>query len=475
MNFTNMKTTSKFGLHWVLFLIITLLTPIMASAQEIVAKPVISPGSGVVVAGTNFTITCATPGASIYYTINGNTPVVGTTFTFLYAGPFGTNTNMTVKAIGVKEGMTKSSMAISIIEVTGLPPMAATPVISPGTGTFSSNQMVTISSSTPNATILYTVSGNVPVVGATFTKVYTGPFQVKETTTIRAIAMASGFSPSAVGVAYLTLPGQSKVSTPVISPGTGTVSGPLNATITCSTPGATVYYTTSGNEPVPGTSFTKIYTGPFLVSGNITIRAMAQKAGLIQSSTSVSFLTVMTPSIVATPVISLGTGSYFGPQTISIFCNTQGATIYYTTSGNTPVIGTSFTRLYTGPFSVSTNTTVRAMAVKTNLTNSSVAVSFLTIINNGGRVAVVEEKPESFSWNFFPNPTSGSFCFSGSQPLSEATDLLIFNSLGAEVKRFSLQPGLQKEMLNVTDLNSGVYFIRLDHPEFVQMERMIKN
>lgn len=449
------------------------------SSLGVVAKPIISPGSGTVLSGTNFIITCETEGATIYFTTNGNTPVPGTTFTQIYAGPFGANANVTVKAIGVKAGYNTSGVTVSIVNVIGNPPLAATPVITPSTGNYTQPQSVSISCATPNSTIYYTTSGNVPVIGATFTKVYTGPFSVNESATVRAIAVANGFDRSAVAVAYFTLPGLSKVGTPMISAGTGTHNGPLPITITTSTPGATIYYTTSGNEPVPGTSFTRIYTGSFIQSASGTIRAMAQKAGMIQSATAVSFLTILTPNIVATPVISLASGSYSGPQTVTLFCNTAGATIYYTTSGNTPVIGTGFTRVYTGPINVTQSTTIRAMAVKNGLTNSSVAVSFLTITGNGGRMAVSSDENEEnlnpLRWSIGPNPTTGPITISFSEVLQVRSDVVILNALGSEVRRFTLNGGLQQGQYQIHDLKSGIYYIRIENTDYSQIERIIKN
>lgn len=452
---------------------------VIQSSLGVVAKPVISPGSGSVMHGTNFTINCETPGATIYFTTNGNTPVPGTTFTQVYGGPFGAVANVTVKAIGIKTGFNSSGVAVSIIEVTGNPPAAATPIISPGTGTYTQNQLVSISCSTPNSTIYYTTSGNVPIIGSTFTKIYTGPFSIKESATIRAFATASGFEKSGVAAVFLTLPGLLKVAPPSITPGTGSYNGPIPITITTSTSGATIYYTTSGNEPVPGTTFTKIYTGSFMQTNSGTIRAMARKEGMIQSPTAVAFLTLTTPTIVSTPIISLSTGSYSGPQIVTLFCNTPGATIYYTISGNTPVLGTGFTRVYTGPITISSSTTIRAMAVKSGLVNSNISVSFVTITGTGGRMAVSttdENEPIlNKKWEVSPNPTNGKFRLSLPENVNGNSTILILNTLGTEVRRFSLQDGFQSGQFQIEDLKSGIYYIRFENPEITQIERIIKN
>ena len=86
---------------------------------------------------------------------------------------------------------------------------------------------------------------------------------------------------------------------------------------------------------------------------------------------------------VATPTFSPAGGTYYEPQTVSIDCNTEGATIYYTTDGTEPTAESS---VYSSPISVSTTTTIKAMAVKEGLDNSAVAVAtytFPTLITIG--------------------------------------------------------------------------------------------
>lgn len=67
---------------------------------------------------------------------------------------------------------------------------------------------------------------------------------------------------------------------------------------------------------------------------------------------------------VATPTISIS------GTTATISCETSGATIYYTTNGNTPT--TSSTQ-YSSPITLSGACTIKAIAVKSGMNNSSVA------------------------------------------------------------------------------------------------------
>lgn len=88
--------------------------------------------------GVQVSITCATVGASIYYTTDGSDPSQenGT----LYSAPFNLLGNATVKAIAIKEGLLDSQIATASVEVT-LP----TPVLEKEAGTASDNCKVVIS------------------------------------------------------------------------------------------------------------------------------------------------------------------------------------------------------------------------------------------------------------------------------------------------------------------------------------------
>lgn len=79
---------------------------------------------------------------------------------------------------------------------------AATPVITPATGTFTSSQSVTMTDTTPGSSIYYTTNGTTPNTGSTL---YTGAFPVVVTSTVQAIAAASGYTNSAVATSVITI------------------------------------------------------------------------------------------------------------------------------------------------------------------------------------------------------------------------------------------------------------------------------
>lgn len=74
---------------------------------EKVVTPVFDPAAGVIFAGTPVTITCATEGADIHYTIDGTEPTADSA---LYTEPVVISENATLKAIAIKEGLEASSV-----------------------------------------------------------------------------------------------------------------------------------------------------------------------------------------------------------------------------------------------------------------------------------------------------------------------------------------------------------------------------
>jgi hypothetical protein len=167
-------------------------------------------------------------------------------------------------------------------------PMTATPVITPVTGTYSGAQTVKISDATSGASIYYTTDGSIPT---TASKLYSGSITVNSSQTIKAIAKASGTLASAVATAAFTITSP-VADAPVISPGSGTYSAIQSVTITDTTAGAKIYYSTDGSTP---TIASNLYIGPITVNVTETIRAIAVATGYTSSSISAATFTITTP------------------------------------------------------------------------------------------------------------------------------------------------------------------------------------
>ena len=100
-------------------------------------------------------------------------------------------------------------------------------------------------------------------------------------------------------------------------------------------------------------------------------------------------ITISAAGIVGAPTVNLAAGTYTENQSVTLTSSTEGATIYYTTDGSEPTItggvpaGT--TAQYTAPIAVtgtegqSITTTIKAIAVKDRMQNSSVETFTYTI------------------------------------------------------------------------------------------------
>jgi hypothetical protein len=99
---------------------------------------------------------------------------------------------------------TQSSVTAYGLLVNALP-SAATPTLSPAPGAYTSAQAITLTDTTPGASIYYTTNGSTPTLGSTL---YSAPFQASSTEVIQAIAIASGYSVStpASGTYFFSLP-----------------------------------------------------------------------------------------------------------------------------------------------------------------------------------------------------------------------------------------------------------------------------
>jgi LysM repeat protein len=142
-------------------------------------------------------------------------------------------------------------------------------------------------------------------------------------------------------------------------------------TVSDSTAGATIYYTTNGTTPT--TSSTK-YTGAITVSATETLEAISVESGYCSSPAATAPYTIAAG--LTAPTFSPAPGTYTSPQSVTISDATAGATIYYTTNGTTP---TTSSTAYTGAIWQSSTQTLKAIAVESGYANSAVTTAAYTI------------------------------------------------------------------------------------------------
>ena len=244
-----------------------------SSTTQIAADPVFSPLPGTYSSAQNVALSSATPGATIYYTVDGSTPTHASS---VYSAPIVVSSaSLTIRALASASGYQDSPIVMGAYVIQAA--ATATPTFSPAAGTYSAAQSIAISDTTPGAVIYYTTNGTAPT---TSSAVYSTAITVSANTTVEALAVAPGFGQSAVAsAAYVIQAGVT--ATPTFSPVAGTYTAAQSVTISDTTPGAVIYYTTNGTAP---TTSSAVYSAAVTVSASITLEAMAVAPGLTQSA-----------------------------------------------------------------------------------------------------------------------------------------------------------------------------------------------
>jgi hypothetical protein len=190
----------------------------------------------------------------------------------------------------------------------------ATPTFSPAPGSYASAQNVTIGDATTGATIYYTTDGTTPT---TSSAVYSGAIPVSATETIKAIAVAAGYSNSAAASATYII---AITATPTFSLASGTYVGTQTVTIGDSTTGATIYYTTDGKTP---TTSSTVYSGPISITTTETLNAIATFAGYCASVAASASYYIIPPGV---PTVILNTPAAGASQLSGYAYNVNPAT-----------------------------------------------------------------------------------------------------------------------------------------------------
>ena len=160
----------------------------------------------------------------------------------------------------------------------------ATPEFSVEPGAVNGGTEVTITCATEGAKIYYTKDGSNPTVSSSE---YTTAISVTEDVTLKAIAVKDGMNDSAVASVSYTIKGT--VATPAFSVASGAVNSGTSVTISCSTVGAKIYYTTDETEP---TASSTEYTEAISVTPPMTLKAIAVKDGMNNSAVASASYTI---------------------------------------------------------------------------------------------------------------------------------------------------------------------------------------
>jgi 6-phosphogluconolactonase (cycloisomerase 2 family) len=401
-----------------------------------VAAPTFSPLAGTYATALDVVITTATSGATIRFTTDGSTP--SATNGTAYSTPVPIADSLTIKAIATKSGWTDSSVSTGVYTISTV---VATPVFSPGPGTYAGSRDVAIVSLTVGASIRYTTDGSTPT--ETVGTLYAGPVHITETLTLKAVAYLAGATTSAVTSGLYTIIPQ--VAAPAFVPPAGAYADPQDVAITTATPGATVRYTTDGSTPT-GTHGT-VYAAPVHVAASLTLKAVGSLAGWADSPVTTGDYEI--GLFVAAPIFSPAPGTFGSAQNVTITTTTPGATIRYTTDGTTPTetVGT----VYASPVPIAATLTLKAVAYRSGWTTSTVTTGTYTIQPVYKQYAYTADSQSHAVSAFAIDPAAGTlttvagspFTVGGTFPISLAAHpsgkfLYVLNNASRDISIFAI-------------------------------------
>lgn len=335
-------------------------------------------------------------------------------------------------------------------------------VFSPEQGVYVSDIEITLSCNGEETEIRYTTDGSDPHIGSLK---YSNPLALKgsgSSMLVKAIAFRDGKQISPINSATYLI-NYDRTPSPSFNPEGGIYGSDIVVAITSSDPDAEIRYTTDGSLPFVGS---KVYIDPIPIIGHgteLTIRAIAVKAGVEPSAPSSAFFKIDYSRMKA-PSVFPEAGIYDKDIAISLVSDDVGAEIRYTLDGSQPHIDSL---LYSTPINLTgdgNEITVRAIAIRSGK-NISEAISASYIVRYS-KLSAPGILPDSGSYSddiaVAISSDAGAeirYTLDGSDPYSGSlkyTDpiLITGNKTVATVKAIAIKQGMKN-----SDVVAGSYII----------------
>jgi|GEM_PF-1570742 len=326
------------------------------------SMPTFSPAGGTYPSSQSVTITTGTTGATIYYTTDGTTPT--TSNGTVYSTPVNISATTTLKAIATRTDLTDSIMASATYYIgTG-------PELLSNTGFETNTSGWTTNGAAINRVTTDFHSGTATCRSYNRTANWNGPFQ-----TIKTALNNNG-------------------------PGVYTVSAFLKLAAGTDLGRIQIGLTVAGNTTFPTVTATINSSGWAEVTGTVDLDwsgTLEDARFYVNTETSTAILYVDDCSLkkgssgissVSPPTFSPISGTYTSAQSVALSSATPGASFRYTVDGTEPTAGNGID--YSTPVNITANTTLKAYATKSGMTNSTVTTGIYTInstpgaLTNGG-------------------------------------------------------------------------------------------
>jgi|GEM_PF-609118 len=258
--------------------------------------PAIDPAGGTFDGSVRVALTGA-PGDTIMYSLDGSEPAEqhGQRYEHrLWISASATLIARAFRAGGDPSELVKADFIIKSSD------KVATPTLSPAGGDYSGSTLVTLATTTADAVIYYTLTGDEPTDEGLR---YREPIWLTQSATVMARAYKKGMAPSDAAKADYEIGAAQAVGTPTISPAGGTFDGGVKITLsTGATP--TPPPTTPPPTPPPATP-------PPPTTGEPFVLILEAESGALQPPmTAVNFTSASGGKIVATTVADQGSVTY---------------------------------------------------------------------------------------------------------------------------------------------------------------------
>ena len=377
--------------------------------------------SGVFTEDAKISISTATPGTKIHFTLDGTDPTLDSP---VATSPLSiTETGHILKVMVAKPGMTPSDV-ITFGDGAPVVVKAIPPVITPGVGSFINEVLVAMSCTETGCTIHYTLDKEMPT---TASPIYTGPVRITTTgTVVQAIAVATGKASSDMtSSSALAI----QLSEPIIyangsqwgNPPAGVEDFVQEAIVhidsscatvqRCRSPPAKIYYTLNGEKPDILTSQLYHPTNPIIISAatnpaSLQIRAIAVAEGMEPSDVSTSDLLEIIRRAFRPKIYPASGTTHIRTVQVSITNMEHGAKVYFTTDGKDPTLQS---QVYLAPFEIPCNCDEekeRDVVVKARVIGDCGAG---VIIGGGCEEGVADSKVQTASFKVLDQVKTPSF------------------------------------------------------------------
>ena len=237
----------------------------------------------------------------------------------------------------------------------------------------------------------------------------------------------------------------------------------------------------------PITSVTSNPSTTFTIANGSASQSFTARTDFKSITVNYTTATFATSPVVtcATPTFSPAEDEVVYNTNVEISCATQGATIYYTTDGSTP---TTESPVYSAAIPITSNTTIKAIAVKEGLINSSEAsaeytlhlptqYNLATTITSGKHYVIASGKEEgnvmvmtTQNQNSYRNQTSASVDANGVLTATGACEFIIcgpneddaYTFFDEEANGYLFAPKVSDNLLQTSSDNPSMWQIYID-------------